>query len=343
MKKVLCFAAAALILFAGCQKTTVVYDNGGQQEIAFFAVNKTATKAPVSNTTFPETYAMQVAAYLAAGDGVAPGGRNYFDETKFTKPNDGTYWTGGKYWPLSAATLNFIAVAPEVASSGTGTPAITTTFGETNTTAHTRISYTIVSNNNTDQYDVMYATGTQTKTAGNAPTGQVGMTFEHAYSWLVFKFSKASAAPEIIIKDITVNEVSCDGTLSVTVGNADGTSGNFTATPEWTGNTSGNLSVYHTADLTLSTTPTEFSNGLLVIPSDQMSKFVITYTIAGQEFTYTYTPNPAPTWDPGKKYIFNITMSPSLIEINPEVEKWDGDHNGDGDEDEEDDEDVNLN
>ena len=126
MKKVLCFAAAAMALFAACQKTTVVYDNGGQQEIAFFAVNKTATKAPVSNTTFPETYAMQVAAYLADGDGVATGGRNYFNGTTFTKPNDGTYWTGGQFWPLSAATLNFIAVAPEVASAGSGTPAITT-------------------------------------------------------------------------------------------------------------------------------------------------------------------------------------------------------------------------
>ena len=341
MKKVLCFAAAAMALFAACQKTTVVYDNDGQQEIAFSAVNKIATKAPVEGTAFQDDYNMQVAAYLADGDGVATGGRNYFNGTTFTKST--TYWTGGQYWPLSAATMNFFAVEPEVAASGTGTPAITTTFGETNTTSHQRISSTTVANNNADQYDVMYATGRQTKTAGSAPSGQVGMIFNHAYSWLVFKFSKTSDAPEIIIKDITVNNVSCDGTLSVTVGNADGASGDFTATPEWSGNTSGNLSVYHTADLTISTTPSEFNNGLLVIPGDPMSEFVITYTIAGQEFTYTYTPDSTPAWESGKKYIFNISMSPSLIEIDPGVEAWDGDHDDDGDEDENDDEDVNLN
>ena len=54
MKKVLFFATCAIALLAGCQKTEINYD-GEPQEIAFFAVNKTATKAPVTGTAFKDS------------------------------------------------------------------------------------------------------------------------------------------------------------------------------------------------------------------------------------------------------------------------------------------------
>ena len=75
MKKVLCFAAAAMAIFASCQKTEVVYSNDGPQEIALFAVNKTATKTPVDGGSFSSNDNMAVAAYIVEGTTPA----NFFD------------------------------------------------------------------------------------------------------------------------------------------------------------------------------------------------------------------------------------------------------------------------
>lgn len=346
MKKFLCFAAAALTLSAACQKTTVVYDNDEPQEIAVFAVNKAATKAPVEGATFPESYKMQVAAYLAAGDGVTEGGRNYFDGVTFSKPEgNATSWVGGQYWPVSAATLDFLAVAPQVESADDATPAITTTFNAEN---HVSVSTTTVKNNETAQYDVMYAVGRQTKDAGTAPEN-VGLTFAHAYSWLDFTFrteNTGTGAPEIKINSITVNGVACNGTMTVTVtsnnqsSTSDWAEGTLVATPTWNQNTytSTNLTVpvaddYNfvlsadSDDTAEGNQPAEYGKGLLLIPESPMTSFVIDYTITigqnAQNFTYTYTPGSALTWDAGKKYTYEITMTLSEIEVDPIVTEWD--------------------
>lgn len=339
MKKFLCFAVAALTLFAACQKTTVVYDNDEPQEIAVFAVNKAATKVPVEGATFPDLYAMQVAAYLAAGDGVT-GGRNYFDGVTFSKGTDS--WVGGQYWPVSAATLDFLAVAPQVESADDATPAITTVFNVDN---HVSASTTTVANNETAQYDVMYAVGRQAKVAGTAPEN-VGLTFAHAYSWLDFTFRTENTgvgAPEIKINSITVNNVACNGTMTVNVtskdeaGTADWTEGTLSATSAWTNYTPTSLPVpvednYEfvlTADSDAGTDgnqPAEYGKGLLLIPVSPMSSFVIDYTITigqnAQNFTYTYTPGSALTWDAGKKYTYNIVITLSEIMVTPSVTEW---------------------
>ena len=106
MKKIFFLTAAAATLFAACQKTEVVY-NKGPQEIAMFAVNNVATKAPVTDAIFPATDKMQVVAYLADG-GTAD---NYFAKTPFAK-GAGSTWVGNpaRYWPVTDATLNFLAV-----------------------------------------------------------------------------------------------------------------------------------------------------------------------------------------------------------------------------------------
>jgi len=339
MKKFLCFAAAALTLFAACQKTTVVYDNDEPQEIAVFAVNKAATKAPVEGETFPESYKMQVAAYLAAGDGVTAG-RNYFDGVTFSQGTDS--WVGGQYWPISAATLDFLAVAPQVESADDAAPAITTVFNAEN---HVSVSTTTVKNNETAQYDVMYAVGRQTKVAGTAPEN-VGLTFAHAYSWLDFTFrteNTGTGAPEIKINSITVNGVACNGTMTVTVTSKDASdninwaTGTLSATSAWPNPTPASLTVpvednYEfvlTADSDASTAgnqPAEYGKGLLLIPESPMSSFVIDYTITigqnAQDFTYTYTPDSPLTWEAGKKYTYNIVITLSEIMVTPSVTEW---------------------
>ena len=359
MKKVLCFAAAALTLFAACQKTTVVYDNSEPQEIAVFAVNKTATKAPVADATFPTDYSMQVAAYLAAGDGVAEGGRNYFNGTTF---NGSTTWTGGQYWPVSAATLNFLAVAPQVeatatvAEDETAGATITTVFGATSATPtaeggdetpevtnYVSQSVTTVTNNDADQYDVMYAVTRASKVAGSAPSA-VGMTFNHAYAWLDFTFKTGNAVDDATIKinSIKVYDVATDGTLTVTVTNPGSDTADMSATPSWSATAVNNgIQVpAPTGDFILSSSITEYNKGLLLVPSLSMSKFVINYTTifngVTQNFNYTYNNTTTvtdegvtstvrkQTWTAGKKYTYNITMTLSEIEVDPEVNPWDG-------------------
>ena len=310
MKKALFFAVAATMLFAACQKTVVVYDNPDPQEISFFAVNKTATKAPVEGTAFTHGN-MQVSAFLAAGDGVTTG-RDYFKDVTFTGP---TAFTGGQYWPISAATLNFLAVAPEV----TG---VTTDFNATNAASG---STTTVTDNLTNQHDVMYSVARKIKTAGSAPDN-VSMTFHHAYAWLDFTFKKSAGAPEITINKITVNGVACDGTLTVTVSNAGSPSAVLSTVQDWDGFTPADLEVpAPTSPFELTESDVEYNKGILLIPDKSMESFVINYTIAGQTFDYTYTPSSSVLWAAGKKYIYQITMNPALITIEPEVEAWDGD------------------
>lgn len=307
MKKVLCFAAMAMAIFASCQKTEIVGNNDGPQEISFLAINKVPTKAPVEGTTFPENWKMNVSAYLAKVDGSITGARDYFNGTNFT--NATPYWTGGQYWPLSDAILNFHAVAPVE----TG---VSTTFADPE---HVSKSVTTVTSNETNQYDVMYAVGRGTKTGNN--TNPVGMAFKHAYCWIDFHFSGSNI---ITINNITVNGVSCDGTLTVNVGNPTSDTEALTTTAAWTGFTSQNIYVNSDGTFTLSATKTQYNKGILLIPEDPMSSFIIDYTMDGQNLTYTYTLDPAPSWEAGKRYIYNISMSPTAISINPTVEGWDG-------------------
>lgn len=312
MKKVLFFAVSAMFCLAACNKSEVVYDTQ-PQEISLLAVNKVATKAAVGDATFPTDWTMKVAAYLAAGDGVTTG-RDYFSGTDFAK--NGSYWTGGKYWPISAATLNFLAVAPEVTGKVV-----------TNATSAASSSTTTVTGNEVyaTQYDVMYAVGRGSKDAGIAPS-DVDMVFKHAYCLLDFEFKMAAGLnpePTITINSITVNDVACNGTLTVTPTNANSPSAVLSADHEWDGYTATNIVVpTDGSTFTLSTTQTRYNEGLMLIPDDPMASFTINYTIDGQTFDYVYTPNPAVTWIAGTKYTYNITMTPALIQVEPSVTPW---------------------
>ena len=306
MKKFIFCAAAAIVALASCSKTQVVY-NSAPEEISFKAVTGAMTKAPVEGSNFTHSN-MQVGAFLAAGDGVTVG-RNYFGDVTFT--GTGTF-TGGEYWPISAATLNFLAVAPEVSG-------VTTDFNASN---HASASTTTVTGNETNQHDVMYSVARQSKNAGGAPSNVV-MTFNHAYAWLDFTFKKSAGAPNITINSITVNGVSCNGVLNVTVTNADKASGALSAAGEWTPAAANqNLTVPASGTFELTESAVEYNKGILLIPEDPMTSFVINYTIDGQIFDYTYTPDSPLTWTAGKRYVYNISMNPALITIAPEVTPW---------------------
>ena len=107
MKKFFLLAVAATAMLAACNKTEIV-PTSDPQEISFVAVNKVATKVPVTGNQFLNNDNMAVAAYIVAGTTPA----NFFGYTLFEKEAGATYWTGqpARYWPLTTSTINFLAV-----------------------------------------------------------------------------------------------------------------------------------------------------------------------------------------------------------------------------------------
>ena len=328
MKKIFFLTAAAAMLFAACQKTEVVYTDG-PQEIAMFAVNNVATKAPVEGATFPADN-MRVAAYLAGTNE-----DNYFEGTLFTDSNSDGVFTGSKYWPVTSAVLNFLAVSEPTTASP-----VSTTFDATTPASAATVELT---GNQTAQYDLMYAAGQGVKEAG-APDN-VTMVFKHALSWVKFMVKKTNETDNIVIKSITLNGASYDGKLSIENNSynvaTEYASANAAVTADWStvDAVQDGVSVF---DGTYSCT-IEYNDmatkGLLVIPNSDASdaSFTIIYSIdGGTDIPYTVNfEQPVDGWKAGFKYTYNINFG-SLYEIQiaPEVSPWevgnadnDTDHN----------------
>ena len=314
MKRFLLFAAAATMFFAACQKTVVVYDNPDPQEISFLAVNKTATKAPVDGTNFPTGDKMQVAAYLASG-GTAAG--NYFGKTEFDE--NGGVWTGGKYWPITASTINFLAVSEPDSDS-----LAVTTFNATYAAQSASVELT---GNATAQYDLMYAAGQGKCSPGVYP--KVDMQFRHALTWLFFTV-KANVAATVTVNSIAVKSTAVDGTLAIDnstnyAATTDVTSSAATIGATWTPDAKADQTVVGIpVDCTVALQEYNFGS-LLVLPTASEAKsFTINYTITNgsDETTYNYTHNFTSEWNMSSKYTYNITIGLNVIEIDPDVIAW---------------------
>lgn len=316
MKKIFLIAASAMMVFASCTKVNVNYpDNGQPQEIALFSVNKNMVKGgPVTTADF--NYPMQVAAYLAQADGATPG--EYFDGTTFSDPdpNDANkVWTGSRYWPISTATINFFAVAPQNGTCTTAFAALTT--GQNSV----KVATTTVTNNATNQYDVMYALDQGKHTAGG-DYNEVTMTFKHALSLITY--SSGTLENGVTINSVTLNDVYFDGTGTFTVPQA-----KYTSTTE---NDVVSTSVTPTWEATGDVANKEIGTGILVVPNTYdysataaNPSLTINYSVGSFTYNYTYTlpaANTPVTWAPGTKYNYKISISLSQIEIKPVVEEW---------------------
>lgn len=237
MKKFFLIAASAMMVLASCTKVVINYPEDAQpQEIAMFAVNKSATKAPVGGAdeggTFPTDYNMMVAAYLAAG---AQSNGDYFDGTLFTKVTEGTnnLWTGSKYWPVSESTINFLAVA-QPSDNDTYTGEVSSVvFGEKKEGANENSKFTkkavvtFVHNQTTDdkynQFDLMYAAGQGTY-EGQGSYTPVNMAFKHALSWIKFTVATNVQNKEdentysMTVNSIRLSGASYGGTMTLALG-----------------------------------------------------------------------------------------------------------------------------
>lgn len=311
MKKFFFMAAAATALFAACNKTEVVYTDG-PQEIAMFAVSNTATKAPVEGTVYPDDN-MQVAAYLASGTA-----GNYFDQTTFVK-GTGTYvGSPAKYWPVTNATINFLAV------SEAKSPAVTTiTFDATTPASAAKV---VLADNSDEQYDLMYAAGQGVKTSSDPAA--VGMVFKHALSWICFKV-KAAEAGKITVKSITLNDAVYSGTLDLENDEYDETTAyesvDALVAPSWSSKGAAKDVLVSGDNYICTDSYVSYGTGLLVVPNTAITAgFTIVYSTGAGDITYTANfTKPTEGWVAGKKYTYQISFGAlAEIEITPTVTEW---------------------
>ena len=331
MKKVLFFAAAALTMLAACNKTEVVYDND-PQEIAMFAVSNVATKAPVSGTTFLDGDNMRVSAYLAETDANNVDKRNHYFSNILFQKGSGTTWVGGQYWPLSKATMNFVAVT----QIGGGVAEEGITYDET-TDAFT---VTLDANNAStiSQPDVMYAVGRGTNTPGSA-NAPVAMEFKHALAWVNFCFASNVTEAGVLVVNSVDLYTRYNGVFTITPVNFTEPTAALSAAVNWTSKAGAfsipvpnadNSAVMAHMDMSGLTDYQSFGNGLLVVPMADVDEvdpyFVISYTIKQSDGNKTYTYKHLlkdVVWEAAKKYTYNINITLKEIEVSPTVDDWD--------------------
>lgn len=326
MKQLLVFAAAATMVFAGCQKSEVVYDKADPQEIDFSVVTNVTTKTAVTGTAFLDDDNMNVAAYLVEG---ATAAGNFFKGTPFVKKED-LIWHGdpARYWPITTSTINFLAVT-EV---GGGVDNTTVEFDATNYAS--KATVTLADNNVWNQNDVMFAAGTGTHTEGGAYNA-VPMVFKHALAWVNFTVATNEHNATLKVNSITLNNAAYNGTLTLTNAQYSTTTANTTdaVAATWATPTPVDAMMVPNADgngaaaaVTLTTGAQTFGNGLLVIPDGGAESFTINYTLTqedGTALTYDYTHEFTPTWEMAKKYTYNVVINLTEIEVTPSVTKWD--------------------
>lgn len=363
MKKLFLFSVAALA-FCACSSDEVVSENNAAnqqpKQISFAPLNMVNTRAAVQGTTFPTTNTMEVRAYQTQ-----PSAAEYFPKTTYkyqyaggSSTGSGTTWGGdpARYWPLSAAKLNFFAV------SGAGVDASHITI--TDLLASASVAYTTTNSySETTQSDIMYAFGREAVTqSGNGLTfpAKVDMTFHHALALINFQIKAGNTASTAIkIKKIELNGARYTGSLTITNTNAETESSTWSAKVDWTpdgvvnnvkvpniGNetTPVALTTVFAPDNSDTEEPTDWAS-LMIIPSTQTATVTqygfttikITYVLDNKEYTYEYAPAgwtdddsdsstpevATPTYvEAGKKYTYQITMTLHEILINPIVTPW---------------------
>lgn len=346
MKKIFLIAASAMMVFASCTKVDINYpDNGQPQEIALFSVNKNMVKAPVTGTTFSDEDNMRVSAYLASVTGGEPA--SYFENILFSK--DGGNWVAGQYWPISAATLNFVAVTQK------GGGVDLNEDSEEDKIAWSDNKFTVIVDYNTagdatassavpqtyNQSDIMYASVRASNSGNGTAPDAVGLVFKHALAQIKFAFkSNVKTAGTLVINSVELY-APYNGTLTVTPVNYTETDNDdkpLSATAEWTAPTFLNLKVTNqddglaaVQDLANIADYTDFGKGMLVVPNEKAYTeedkpyFTINYTIkqGTKDKQYSYKHDLSTViWDMGKKYTYNINITLHEIEVSPSVGDW---------------------
>lgn len=353
MKKLFLFSVAALA-FAACSNDETVSESATAnqpQEIAISPLTQNTTRAIsntnygyINGTTFNTDWGMTVSAVDITNSREFFGATNFLYNYVNGSSGSSALWgaeTNARYWPLSPAQINFLAIAHGNSDNAT-TNGSTSAATWSNTTSNHKVEFVMANNYayNTAQRDFIYAIGNgQVTQIGNNlsfPT-KVDMTFKHTQAYLVFKVQAADAAScGITITNIELKNVWTQGTATIARTNP-GTYADDNTSLTWN-RASGNTDAGNYRSVTesqaaisydLTTTSTEKGH-LLVVPNmttantaadNGTTMMKISYTLDGKAYTYEYEIT-NDTWDAGKKYIYDITFKLHEIFVSPSVTDW---------------------
>ena len=300
MKKFFFCAAAAIVALASCSKTQVVY-NDAPQEIGFKAVSGVMTKAPITDTTFPENQPITVYAWNNSGKAA------YFGPVDFAM--SGAIWKGrdAQYYPTNGS-LDFVAY-----TNGYSVVSLTTP------TANDSYTYTL-DDNSTIQHDFMVSNYIVNKSSSS---GDVSIPFSHALALVEVNFKCTGA--DVTVTSVTLSGTKQAGSVTVTYTNADTANSDVEPTiGEW--NVTGDpktLTASGDLSLTAGVNSAENFANFLVVPEDSSDKVLsITYVLNDNIFTDSIelsTIANATNWQIGKKHVFNITIGLEEITFSPSI------------------------
>ena len=324
MKKLFLFSVVALALGA-CSNDDVVTENtkaNQPKEISFAPIAQPSTRAAVDGTTFPTSIDMQVAAYDVTNS------RNFFTHTTFSH-SEGTIWAGGKYWPLSAAYINFLAYTNFNGTAGSETTGATWASNEASQVT------LVMTDSKTAQKDLMYAIGNGAVTQdGNNLTFPVNvpMVFKHAQAWISFYADAydATSGGKVTLNSITLNGAKYNGTYTITHTNYNANASQSVAGAWSVLGDAQNVAVPNWTPAAVaydsSGDGVHVGDGLLIVPDNDaetadFASFTINYSLDGNTYEYTYTPS-ARNVDQAKHYIYNINFHLHEILISATVTDW---------------------
>ena len=322
MKKFLIIASAVAVA-AGCAKVTTV-DTDGPKEIAFEAYNYAATKAPIIGESLSKSgHKIQVHAIHVNGTSNS----EYFTHQGVSFAEDGEnnawYGTTPQYWPAEG-TLTFNAISPVVDNL---TGANSGSYFKYAGGVVTSINATLA-DNSTVQADILVAKTVTGQNKTNNGTSGVSMTFHHALAQIVITAKVNEGAPKTQINSITLNNTCQAATLAAST--LDNTPSFDWTDPTYT-STGISLSGTGLLDTDLTSTKAE-ATGVLVVPVTEQSENKYTITVnydLGSNEGLTYTTNllsndsdMISSWEAGKKYVYNLTISATEIKIIPTVTDW---------------------
>lgn len=315
MKKLLIILLPFITL--ACTKSVEVIAPTGEpaNQLSVAAYSEIPSRAPIFGTTMPTGRTIVFSAYLNASEG---SDQNFFTGINFTKKSgDNTIWQSDKYWPLTG-TLDFLGYCLDNNSRVSSV-----TWGS-NVAASVAMT---LADNRSNQDDLLVGGAPGLSKNSNA------VVFKHAQALLTFN-AKASVAYNattnygITINSITINNVYNSGRVTAT---RSGSDISF-AWSSLAAQASVVLPTMSATNLTTTSAPITTTAGGFIVPSQTETSFTINYTLHNGKdsasanvdnvLQYTYTPASATTWQPGCKYIYNISMTLTGIEITSTVTNW---------------------
>lgn len=339
MKKILSICLAA-VAFVGCTNTSVEFDNDTPKEIGFTAVAGNVTRAVVDGTVYPTDLNMFVYSWTSDQTTGAPnyiinGEFKYRDaynkiNTESTATNN--VW-GGKtpyYWP-NVKTLKFAGFSKSgnVTTENVNTKASYSVDGDKITIT----DYTPGTGDN----DLMYFPATTTAYGKDTP--YVPVVMYHTCSWITFLVQGDDVTAEkYTVTGLTIKGI--DNQADVVCGASSIVWSNNAAADTNREITFDDLALPNAED---EDAPYNVETGAKYAVAAGGNVVVIPQTPGTLTLTYEYT-SPAGqlieevkdnislavdidnnTWEPGRHYIYTITIKANEILIAPEAAAWDED------------------